>query len=442
MKPTSQPCMHTTVRQHIFAHCPSQPPAYQHVPGRGHRYGDRDVGCSQPVMGALLWRRGWLPSRNVKQHTCRRASSPCGSSGARAAPVCVAHARTASTSHASACDVHTTLVPMQVPGAGRGLVAAAPLSYGETLFVERPMLVAPSAELNGRICHGCLSVLMSGPVTTLRSPLSGRPFCSERCMAACDAGWHALESLAMREEAADGGSRGLDCGLGGGGGGSGALAAAGGALEDFEAACFEAGERFPLMAARLACARLTAAVTSGGAGGADNADGAGTAAARRPSHCAGASPDAAADAGVVSGEPLLDAGFLCYANVTPPYPPPWLRMHSALASALRGAVARAEAQLPAGSAASSALRRELSALDAAWFARTLAALHVNVFRIGALLPPDGGGGGGGGGAAFGPTSSGSAAFLLASLFNHSCEPNVEVREAGQGEGGGRGTPVF
>lgn len=176
----------------------------------------------------------------------------------------------------------------QFPGAGRGLVASAPLAYGETLFVERPMLVAPSEALSGHVCHGCLSVLTAGPLSILCSPLSGRPFCSERCMAAAERGFHALESLAMKgwgEEGRGGGgaeqARGGCCAAAAAEGDAAAAAngpdaastaaaaasassggALAGTLEAFEAACAASSERFPLMAARLAFARLTAAVAA------------------------------------------------------------------------------------------------------------------------------------------------------------------------------------
>ena len=80
-----------------------------------------------------------------------------------------------------------------------------------------------------------------------------------------------------------------------------------------------------------------------------------------------------------------------------------------------------------------ALRAELKLLDIDWFVSVLSRLHINVFRVGCMVPPSGRGGDGrvagavgGRPPAMGAMTSGSTAFLVASLFNHSCEPNVEV----------------
>ncbi|KAG1680830.1 hypothetical protein FOA52_008163 [Chlamydomonas sp. UWO 241] len=338
-----------------------------------------------------------------------------------------------------ALAAHPNISVTKFPGAGRGLVATAPLAYGETVFVERPMVVCQAEDLAEQVCYGCLAVLPGGPTSSLASPLSLRLFCSERCMHASDAGFHAMESLAM------GGASGRDSG-------------GGGALQAFEAACAAASERFPLMASRIGFARLTAAVT--GRRGTAGCSGAPADAAPLPSvdrtagggdpedpgaHASGSGGGGGGGGGgrpvvVVAGDALNDFGALCYANVATPHPAPWVEAHSLLAAALGAAAAEAEAQLlPGGPDAASsasvaaeasgaegermvrvgALRAEVAALDVEWYVRVLSTLHVNVFRVGCVLPPSRD-------TQFGPATSGSAAFMLASLLNHSCEPNIEV----------------
>ena len=57
----------------------------------------------------------------------------------------------------------------------------------------------------------------------------------------------------------------------------------------------------------------------------------------------------------------------------------------------------------------------------------MARLHLNTFKVDAVLPLDWGNGYAAAAAMLQPDgSSGSALYLLASLFNHSCEPCVNV----------------
>ena len=160
---------------------------------------------------------------------------------------------------------------------------------------------------------------------------------------------------------------------------------------------------------------------------------------------------------IIQGDPVTDLGFLCFANVSTPYPSHWVQLHGALRQALEAAVVTAEHQLRAigletsdrkddsanqraqslADVAVRELRAELASLDLEWFVTVLSRLHINVFRVGCMLPPpsssssplDEGANGGGSHAlwpAIGASTSGSAAYLVASLFNHSCEPNMEV----------------
>eukprot|EP00798_Chlamydomonas_sp_ICE-L_P016228 gene16228-22394_t len=265
------------------------------------------------------------------------------------------------------------------PDAGRGLVAALPIGYGENLFRELPM-----------VCYNCLSVLLptSPRVHARRSASDASPrwFCCQDCAAAADKQFYALESLALDS------------------------------MSKLEQLSKDSGERFPLMVARLAFMHLSAALNPGGS----------TSAAPQKGE------------GVYQGDPVAgDVKFLCFANVGPePYPQPWVDAYSLLLAGMeqacvavqvaeqaRAAVPEAGQEpagqgFPAGSAAR--MQNQLASLDLHWFVAMISRLHINVFRVGAVLPMDG----------WVPLSvdgaSGSAAYLVSSLFNHNCEPNVDV----------------
>ena len=49
-------------------------------------------------------------------------------------------------------------LPNQFADAGRGLVAAGPISYGETILTERPLLCYQSNELEGKVGGGACGV--------------------------------------------------------------------------------------------------------------------------------------------------------------------------------------------------------------------------------------------------------------------------------------------
>lgn len=183
------------------------------------------------------------------------------------------------------------------------------------------------------------------------------------------------------------------------------------ALHDY---CAQHGERFPLMAARLALMRLSQAAPPAGADSASSSSGPATRAASPE----GDSP--------VQGDPLRHLEFLCFANVRPPYPPPWLEAHELLLRGVRVAVAAVP-----DARRRQALEAAAAPLDAAWFAGVLARLHVNAFRVTCVqaLPQLGSMAEAAAAVFAGADSagvSGSAAYLFASLFNHSCEPNLDV----------------
>ena len=116
---------------------------------------------------------------------------------------------------------------------------------------------------------------------------------------------------------------------------------------------------------------------------------------------------------------MQDLSSLCFANVSVP-PPEWSSMHALLQEGLGAG------GVPPTAAA---------ALDLQWYTWVLSRLHLNAFRVDIVPPLDLAGDPAAllkaaaavvtSGAA--PTSpQGSAVYLLASMFNHSCEPNVDV----------------
>lgn len=203
--------------------------------------------------------------------------------------------------------------------------------------------------------------------------------------------------------------------------------------------CEQHGERFPLLAARLALMLATRAARPEPSGP--------TVSHPPPSASQGPNPPP-----VVCGNPIEDLRALCFANVPGTPPEPWSQAHGLLVTALEPAVAAALDQppanvsplgggqackahaadgpspSPAASAAAAALVSQH--LSQQWFCDFMARVHLNAFKVDCVLP-------------FNPADlhsmaaavaasssdagqSGSALYLLASMFNHSCDPNVDV----------------
>eukprot|EP00887_Chlorella_sp_A99_P004171 scaffold23.g4171.t1 len=304
-----------------------------------------------------------------------------------------------------------TIHLVQIPGAGRGLVAARPLAQGEVVHTEAPLLCSPSPHTLDAACYNCLRPLPLAP-SGARPGAAGRRFCCEACRAQATAEFWAAE------EACD--------------------------LSELHEACRQSGEKFPLLAERLACMRvqrqwpeLAGGVSGEGAPAAERplqqqqpaaGDAAGPAEAERRRHVWG---------GASRGEPLSDLRHLCFANTGPEPPPPWADMHRLLLRGLRPLGARI---------AGPARRREWEAwlseaLGLDWYCGVVARLHINSFRVDTVPPLElsdpaallraaagavGGGAGGGAAAAGGTHAPGSATYALASMLNHSCEPNLDV----------------
>lgn len=261
-----------------------------------------------------------------------------------------------------------------------------------------------------QVCYHCLRPLHWGSHLQLPGAAAGsrHSFCSAQCLAAAAGSYLAVERS--------------------------------GDWTALERHCASHGERFPLMAARLACMRASVELRRMGGGAAESlARAAGALAPPTPQPADGSSGTASGghQAGTVAGDALNDLGALCFANVSGPPPEPWSEAHGLLLEALRPAV-----QQLAGAAAAEAALRDVSQLQ--WFVDFMSRVHLNAFKVESAVPmwclPGAGAAAGsslssaamrditaalvsGGGDA---GQSGSALYLLASMFNHSCDPNVDV----------------
>eukprot|EP00240_Pyramimonas_obovata_P005783 CAMPEP_0118929162 /NCGR_PEP_ID=MMETSP1169-20130426/6239_1 /TAXON_ID=36882 /ORGANISM="Pyramimonas obovata, Strain CCMP722" /LENGTH=324 /DNA_ID=CAMNT_0006871297 /DNA_START=112 /DNA_END=1083 /DNA_ORIENTATION=- len=88
------------------------------------------------------------------------------------------------------------LTEVDIPGKGRGLVAARDIRAGETILVESPILAYVVDETKRLICANCLRVLPNDggqalPSTSCNACDGQSSFCSEGCYtAACNSGAH------------------------------------------------------------------------------------------------------------------------------------------------------------------------------------------------------------------------------------------------------------
>ena len=272
------------------------------------------------------------------------------------------------------------------------------------------------------MCHHCLSTV--SPATPGTSVHGSATLCSPGCASA------ALSSYLGLDLAAD--------------------------LQDLRAHCLRHKERFPLMAARLALLHLADGLRLLCAeGGSHLAAGPGglcivpqlrTVAPPTPveptlTEPSGHPQQQEADESSAPRECRLQP--LCFANIPPPYPPEWAHAHQLLRTALERLPPRlaalnqhhnmqhrnrqaARASAPAAAAVAASLHSRLRALDLEWYVSTLARMHLNSIQVSYApaaqhKPGSGPGPGSGSGSVVG-----SAVYLQASLFNHSCDPNTLV----------------
>ena len=294
-----------------------------------------------------------------------------------------------------------TMHLVHIPDAGRGLVAARDIGQGEVVLCEAPLLATPSPHALACTCHYCLRPLRA----VQGSAAAAAPaYCSDACASAAEAEFAGTAALAD--------------------------------LRELEAACRQTGEKFPLLAARLAC--LLAQVRWRG---------------EQPSSRDSSSSSSSSSRGDRShasvwgqaagrGDPASDLRHLCFANVRQP-PQDWVDMHGLLQRGLAPlAAALGRKQQQQAAADWDAWLRSTFSLE--FYSWALSRLHLNVFRVDTVPPLDqaadpgallraaavavsGDGAptaGAGSGQAASP--SGAAVYALASLLNHSCSPCLDV----------------
>jgi hypothetical protein len=266
------------------------------------------------------------------------------------------------------------LMLVSLPNSGRSLIAAKDIEAGSVIHAdERPMLCTPSPAAIDATCASCLRPLpplsFAASTTEKVTQLNNQQhrFCSDDCQHDASDTWLQIDSLC-----------------------------------DFSAlqtACKDNAEKFPLMAARLACIDLQRQQQDQG----------------KENNETSSTKDKTSKK-FMQGNPLKDLSSLCYANI-PKAPDDWAAMHALLQNGL------------------STAGLSISKFDLEWYCWVLSRLHLNVFRVDTVPPLDIQGDPAallkaaaaavsGGGTSTSP--QGSAVYLLGSMFNHSCEPNVDV----------------
>ncbi|KAK3287938.1 hypothetical protein CYMTET_4575 [Cymbomonas tetramitiformis] len=247
--------------------------------------------------------------------------------------------RTLASSCATSNPMSIKLEVRQVAAAGRGLFTKDPISHGQVLYRQAPLVACPGLGATGKlesVCSNCLAFFSQDS----RKTADRVEFCGDDC-----------ESAA--QETFLGVQRKLE-------------------LAPLQEHCRRHNIRFPLLVARLAFMCLSKQ----------------------------ASPDSLSS--------------LCFAKPPEPLPISWVEEYTILRGVLEKAGFTADS---------------LSFLSLPWYVKQISRLHINVFRVELVKPLNPADwlsaaaasiGTGGSGAA------GSGVYLLPSMMNHSCDPNIDV----------------
>eukprot|EP00884_Botryococcus_braunii_P001973 jgi/Botrbrau1/11777/Bobra.0195s0101.1 len=267
---------------------------------------------------------------------------------------------------------YTVRLPCALPGsmywvqteyAGRGIIAQQDFSSGERIYQEEPLICVPSLDALGKVCSHCLQVHDVRKWNPGNGILNG-PLCSSKCSTA------ASNQYLQVYKAAD--------------------------FRALEAHCEESRERFPLLAMRAACMHLSLALSL------------------HTGH-----------EGCEGGEVIRGLDLLSYAKVGGSAPEPWVDAFQLFVNGLQPFI-------------SSLPQQDLEKIDPvvkqlslSWWNSLLARIHINSFRVDAVFPVNADKSSSLQAAAAaavlgdaGDAKSGTAVYLLASFFNHSCTPNL------------------
>ena len=278
------------------------------------------------------------------------------------------------------------LTVIKLPGCGRTLISVDDIPCGIAIHEEFPMLLTPPPSRKGHVlCHGCLA-----PLPWERDLSSALRFCSDGCKNRARKEWLSVYEMC-----------------------------------DFDALlslCEKRGEKYPLMVARVACMILQRHVST-------SADRSCWMTDNPASSFDEIAKTTESGKDILKGDAVSDLRYLSYANLSidqetdeglgmQSIPEPWMESHRELQQGLEALNGR-----------DSRFSTLIDAFNPKWFASVLSRLHINTFRVDNLIFPTDPSLflKAAASASQGGLQQGSAVFLLGSLFNHSCVPNIDVR---------------